>query len=366
MTRQSNIVSFADVQRASRARSRTQGGRTASSRKANTARSAARDTEMRSYNVYGDMPIGSYSSGRISSRDLDSSPFAAPMQTRKQSGNRAKSKTSSSKASSSKKSTAKSASRTNSQPIARNSRDVQYARGSEKSTRKRSGNRPKSVREFFASIIGFITGSTLTSAQQRKRARTKAKADRLFEKTFLPKQLAESSGPRAAVYKGEMGAKQRKSARMQKASSAGSAMAKINPAGWLTHFSISTAHARLATAAICLVMVFAFLYAPAQHYYQAQRENDRLQAEYAAVEQRNNALDAQNESLGSDAGMEDVIRQKYGYIVEGEETARVTGLSDEARTSVPGEGVYASVLSSTVKAPEYWYTPFLDALFGVK
>ena len=63
------------------------------------------------------------------------------------------------------------------------------------------------------------------------------------------------------------------------------------------------------------------------------------------------------------------MRQKYGYVVQGEQVAAVSGLSDHVVSSAlaaNNEGIEANVLSSTVKAPEEWYTPFLDALFGVE
>ena len=77
--------------------------------------------------------------------------------------------------------------------------------------------------QMIEGAVGFVSGKTLTAAQQRKRDRVKAKADKMFEKTFLPKQLVDDSAPRAALYKGEASAKQRRSARMQKASEAAAA-----------------------------------------------------------------------------------------------------------------------------------------------
>ena len=182
------------------------------------------------------------------------------------------------------------------------------------------------------------------------------------------KRAAEAEGaPRAALYKGKMGSTHRKSARMQCSSEARPVNAKINPAGWFSNVSVSPHTLRAFTAALCIALVAVFLYVPAQHYYQAQRELDRLQAEYSVVEQRNDSLDFENDSLASDAGMEDAVRQKYGYVVSGEQTAVVTGLSDETLANVHGAAnVEGNVLSSSVKAPNEWYTPLLDAFFGVE
>ena len=212
--------------------------------------------------------------------------------------------------------------------------------------------------------------------EERRRERTKARADRMFSRQFgdeagsasrsnSASQADQADGaPRAALYEGRMGSKQRKAASMQRASQAGSAMAKINPAGWFSNIKMSRGRMRAVTAVLCLALAVVFLYTPAQHYYQAQREHDRLATEYASIEQRNAALDQQNTSLASNAGMEDAVRQKYGFVVDGEETAVVSGLSETAGNR--GDNVEANVLSSSVKAPEEWYTPYLDALFGVQ
>ena len=179
---------------------------------------------------------------------------------------------------------------------------------------------------------------------------------------------AEPEGaPRAALYEGKMGSTHRKSARMQRVSEAGPVSAKINPAGWFSNIPLSPRALKVATAVLCVALVAVFLYVPAQQYYQAQREHDRLVAEYSIVEERNNAIDFENDSLASNAGMEDAVREKYGYIKTGEETAVVTGLSEDTLEDIHGASdVEGSVLSSSVKAPEEWYTPFLDAFFGVE
>ena len=191
----------------------------------------------------------------------------------------------------------------------------------------------------------------------------------MFDRQFGSEIASAASGegaPRPALYEGKMGAKHRKSARMQRSGSAESVTAKVNPAGWLSKIPLTARSLKLATAALCVFLTCAFLYAPAQQYYQAQREHDRLAAEYDIVEGRNEALDVQNDILASDAGMEDAVRQKYGYVKAGEQVAVVSGLSDEATDTNRGsENIEANVLSSTVRAPEEWYTPLLDAFFGV-
>lgn len=175
--------------------------------------------------------------------------------------------------------------------------------------------------------------------------------------------------PRPALYKGKMGSNQRRSVRMQRSSAAEPVSAKINPAGWFSNLNLTPRTLKLGTAVLCVVLALVFLYTPAQQYYQAQRENSRLTAEYAVIEQRNEALNSVNDTLASDAGMEDAVRQKYGYIVQGEQVAVVSGLSDNVvgtARAADNDFLEANVLSSAVKAPEEWYTPFLDALFGVQ
>lgn len=212
--------------------------------------------------------------------------------------------------------------------------------------------------------------SRATAREERRRRRTKERAGKMFDRQMaeqLPGSDAQSEGaPRAALYEGQMGSSQRKAARMQRSSEAVPVTAKLNPAGWFSNIHVNPRVLGVVTAAICLVLVGVFLYTPAQQYYQAQRERDRLAAEYAVIAERNNLLDEQNDSLASDAGLEDAIRQKYGYISPDEQMAVVTGLDAEetaaARSATDVEG---NVLSSSVKAPEEWYTPFLDVFFGV-
>lgn len=214
-------------------------------------------------------------------------------------------------------------------------------------------------------------GRRLTdSRDQRRRERAKARADRMYSRQFSDSpsmSSTEENAPRPALYEAKMGATHRKSARMQRSSVASAPSAKINPAGWLAWVTSSKRSLKIATGVVCAVLACTFLYVPAQQYYQAQREHDRLVAEYSVIEKRNDVLDVQNDILASDAGMEDAVRQKYGYVKVGEQTAIVTGLSENATdASRASESIEANVLSSSVKAQEEWYTPLLDAFFGVE
>jgi len=211
-----------------------------------------------------------------------------------------------------------------------------------------------------------------TTRDRRQRQRASKRADRMYTRQYAAETARENAGskessPRPALYKGEMGSKQRRSVSMQRSSEAGPVSAKIDLAGWFSNLNLTPRKLKLGTVALCFVLACLFLYTPAQQYYQAQRENGRLTAEYSVIEQRNEALDAQNDTLASNAGMEDAVRQKFGYVKQGDQVATVSGLSDRVvgtALAANNSDIEANVLSSTVKAPEEWYTPLLDAFFG--
>ena len=71
----------------------------------------------------------------------------------------------------------------------------------------------------------------------------------------------------------------------------------------------------------CLAVGCVMLYGPAQQYYQEIRERDRLQAEYAAIEQRNSAIQNEVDSLSTSSGVEDRAREEFGWVKEGESMA---------------------------------------------
>ncbi len=114
----------------------------------------------------------------------------------------------------------------------------------------------------------------------------------------------------------------------------------------------------------CLVLSCLFLYPAAQQYYHASRENDRLQAEYAAIEQRNATIQSEVDSLKTDDGVKARAHEQFGWVEEGEQSAVVNGLDNEDE----GEDTdfLANISSASVATPETWYSPVLDALFGVE
>lgn len=218
---------------------------------------------------------------------------------------------------------------------------------------------------------GLEDGSARTSAAGRaaqawgklKRTAAKGKADRKYARQYGAADAAGASdaaaGPRAAVYKTEMGTQHKRAARMQGSSSShdrATSSGKASPKRG--RFSVG-AIASLAVAA-CLVFSCAFLYAPAQQYYQELRERDRLQAEYDAVQQRNDAIQDEVDYLSTAAGVEDRARREYGWVKKNESAGAVVGLDVEEESTFR-----ANIVPGSIKAPETWYS-FLDPFFGVE
>lgn len=203
-----------------------------------------------------------------------------------------------------------------------------------------------------------------------RRSRSKAKAERAFSRQFGSEGGAGASGsaagPRAAVYKGEMGQSHRRAARMQDEASP-DAPSRKGHAHSVSGLFASLKQSRLFIASmgalVCLVFSCAFLYDPAQQYYQSIRENARLQAEYDAVAARNEALQAEVDELGSDAGVEARAREDFGWVKEDEQAVVVYGLET---TDDDEAALRANVIPGSVEAPETWYSPVLDFVFRVK
>ena len=114
--------------------------------------------------------------------------------------------------------------------------------------------------------------------------------------------------------------------------------------------------------AACLVLSCVFLYPAAKQYYTTVREHDQLQAEYEALQQRNATIQAEVDSLSTEAGIEDRARKEFGWVKEGENAANVYGLD-----TYEDESTYnKAVTPGSVEAPDTWYSPVLDILFGVE
>lgn len=195
-----------------------------------------------------------------------------------------------------------------------------------------------------------------------RRKRQKERAGKKFSRQCADAGSASeaAAGPRAAVYKGEMGSQHKRASRMQNASSSG-ASAKRSPSAAIGAWRRSPKFIAGMATIVCMVLTCWFLYTPTQQLYHSVREHDRLQAEYTAIEQRNDSLQSEVDALQTDAGIEDRAHQQFGWVPEGYQTANVRGLSlqdgDESRFK-------ANIVPGSIEAPETWYSPLLDALFG--
>lgn len=197
-------------------------------------------------------------------------------------------------------------------------------------------------------------------AQSKKRNRTKKKAEARFNKQYGSDSPASADGaPRAALYKAQMGSKHKQATRMQQSASRSTTKRRFGFLGTKQH--LIKAPVVLGTIAAVLALSWVFLYQPAKDLYIASREHDQLQAEYAALEQRNARLAADVADLQTQSGIEARAHEELGWIKEGEETANVRGLDLEEAE----DPFVANVVAGSVPAPQTWYSPFLDVVFGV-
>ncbi len=206
----------------------------------------------------------------------------------------------------------------------------------------------------------------ITAADRReakRRARTKEKASRAFDKQFGG-QAESADGPRAAVYKGQMGASARRAQRMQ--AEEGSAKArKSRHAGFSISALLQSRQFMVsAIAAACMVLAVVWLYPTAQQYYCSVRNYDKLALEYEALADRNSTLQTDVDALQTDSGVEQRAHDQLGWVKKGEETAYVSGLSTQ--TSDSSSTVVANISSDSVQAPTTWYSPVLDVVFAYK
>lgn len=207
---------------------------------------------------------------------------------------------------------------------------------------------PKGVAGFFSKI------------SDARKSKAKRDAERAFEKSYGGAGGASEGGPRAALYTGKMGASQKKANRIQGSSGAGAGFGGFSVPS-ISIPQLSPLFKRNLTAVICAVaavMLVGSIYTPAQQYYQQIRECDRLSAEYAAVQERNEALQSTVDRLSTDEGLEDKAHAEFGLVKPEEETASVIGIEVDSSPDF-----HANVTPGSVPAPETWYSGLLDALF---
>lgn len=187
----------------------------------------------------------------------------------------------------------------------------------------------------------------------------KRKADKVFGRSDA---VADEGGPRAALYKGEMGSNQRRASRLQ--GSADDSTGKKGGSRAKKGFAIGPKMRIAAAAVACLALVCVFLYQPAQQYYQSVRERDALAIEYSALQQRGEALQDSVDALSTEEGMEDLAHEQYGLVKSGETSVNVSGVG-ESSTSATSD-IPPNVAADSIDPPETWYSGILDPLFGVE
>jgi len=113
---------------------------------------------------------------------------------------------------------------------------------------------------------------------------------------------------------------------------------------------------------VVLVLAVYILYPVARSYYSAWRENGRLEAEYQALLDRNARIKEQVDALKTREGIEDWVRQQFGWVPAGEKAANITGLDiNESSLGLP-----ASVEPGSVEMSDLWWIKILDFIFGVE
>lgn len=201
-------------------------------------------------------------------------------------------------------------------------------------------------------------------ATARKKLRS-AKAEREFDRTVGARERAaaqreQAQGSRAAVYDMRMGATHRKSARM--AEEEGAKRRGVNLPFSFSR-SISAWGMRCVACAAAAVLAVVMLYPSCQNLYNETRSLQQLEAEYDALQDYNSKVQAQVDYLSSDQGIEDYARSELGWVRPDEHVVTVEGVTSTEDSTHSGQRLYA-ITSGSIKAPDTWYSGFLDVLFG--
>lgn len=356
MARQGNIISFDDAKRYASSRS-----------SAETYRSIAYSRASGSSDSGAFAPLDAFD-------DITpfESPFSAAGSGRRQASSRLSYSARSSRASGSEFSTVSRSGRisrpTPSWYDADDAADSRPSRASRSSMRGSSAEeRQIASRPAVESYDEFAEENDLparNSRQSKKKQRLKEKAEKMFAHQFGGSDAAADSGPRAAVYKGEMGKSHKRAFAEMGGTQRGARSSARSDAGKAKKMRSVTA-SRIAVAVGCLVCVAAvllFLYPTAQQVYLESREEDRLQAEYDALMARNDAMQDRIDYLKTDEGIQDAARQQLGWVKEGEKAVVVEGLSEDS--SDAASDVNIQIVSGSIPAPQTWYSPVLDVIFG--
>lgn len=120
---------------------------------------------------------------------------------------------------------------------------------------------------------------------------------------------------------------------------------------------------RIAAIVGCIVLfAIVMLYPVGQHFYGVMRTEQRLQAQLDAVNERNEAVKAENDALQTEEGVENQAHSDLGWVKEGEEAAVVTN----AQGTVDNASRLPEHLDvESITAPQTWYYSILDTIFFV-
>lgn len=206
--------------------------------------------------------------------------------------------------------------------------------------------------------------SSGSRSRDKRRAKTKQKAERLFARQFGSDDAAPSEASRAAVYKGEMGRSHKRAFADLGSGRASGSTGSRQPAARSekTRRASTPPMAVFAGVMACMAFALFLLFPAAQQFYVESREQARLQAEYDALSARNEAIESQIEYLKTDEGIEDAAHKELGWVYDGQVSGIVQGLDEEAKSS--HGTVISQVKSGSIPAPETWYSPMLDLVFG--
>lgn len=186
-----------------------------------------------------------------------------------------------------------------------------------------------------------------------RREQRRAKATRAFDRHYAEQDDAPA-GPRAALYKGQMGASHKRSSRMQANGSSRAAALSSKK-----HRSVPTALYAVIAVVACVAFACVLVYPAARDYYISLRTTAQQQAEYDALVARSDAIQSEVDRLSTPEGIEDQATKELGWVKKGEKAVYVKGLDTSH-----ADAVYADVVAGTVPAPDTWYSAVLDPIFG--
>lgn len=118
----------------------------------------------------------------------------------------------------------------------------------------------------------------------------------------------------------------------------------------------------LAIVGCIILFAIIVLYPVGRDYYKTMRTEQRLQAQLDAVNERNEAVQAENDALQTEEGIENQARSDLGWVREGESSAVVT---NEQGTVDNASRLPDHLDEKSITAPQTWYYTILDTIFFV-